>query len=150
MKRVVTTLGISWLLAAGWVQAQPSPSNDIRESTDPSRATQVEQKARSLGDTGMPADQAGAGMSSSGTSTGGISATEPSSSGASTRVNATGTGADTGSSVSPTGTMTSPTGTEDMSGVQKSSGSSSDSATSGSSGTSGTTSGAGGTSVEEN
>lgn len=112
MKRVVTHFYMSLLLAAGWVQAQTSPSDDIRESTDPSRAAQVEQKARSLGDTGIPADQSGAGMSGSGTAK----------SGTSNSGTATGSGAGTGS---PAGSMSSPTGTEDMSGAPKSSGSSS-------------------------
>jgi len=112
MKRVVTPLYMLLLLATGWVQAQTSPSDDIRESTDPSRAAQVEQKAKSLGDTGIPADQSGAGMSGSGTAT----------SGTSNSGTATSSGVDTGS---PAGSTTSPTGTEDMSGAPKSSGSSS-------------------------
>ncbi len=93
MKRVMTPLFISCLLAAGWAQAQQS-SGDIRESTDPSRAAEVEQKARSLGDTQSPSEPSG-GASSSGTDSG-MGAGGPSSA--------------------------APTGTEDMSGAPGASG----------------------------
>ena len=64
MKHVVTPLFISLMLSAGWAHAQTA-TGDVRESTDPSRAQEVEQKAQRLGDTVSPADQ------SSGASSGG-------------------------------------------------------------------------------
>ena len=68
----LTPLLLSMLLAAGWAQAQQTPSGEIRESADPSRAQQVEQKARALGDTVSPAEQGGASAgTSAGTSAGG-------------------------------------------------------------------------------
>ncbi len=62
---------LSSLMAVGWAHAQPSPGTDIRESTDPSRAAEVEQKARALGDTVSPAGSSDAGTSTDGSTSGG-------------------------------------------------------------------------------
>lgn len=78
MKHVMTPLLFSLLLAAGWAQAQTSSGSDVRESTDPARAAEIEQQARELGDTVSPVEQsagesAAGADSSSGASTGGTS-----------------------------------------------------------------------------
>ncbi len=57
MKHLATPLFLSLVLAAGWAEAQTSTKDDIRQSTDPARAAEVEQKARELGDTGHAAGQ---------------------------------------------------------------------------------------------
>lgn len=128
MKHVVTPLFISLMLAAGWAQSQPA-TGDVRESTDPSRAAEVEQKAQRLGDTVSPAEQSGGAATQGGASSGS-------------------SGAGTGATGSPTGTEDmsgaqkpygSSTGTEDTSGAPAASPGASDS-TSGTSGTSGSTS----------
>ena len=59
MKRVVTPLFLSLCLLAGWTQAQTSSSGGLRESTDPARAAEVEQRARELGHTGSTSGQSG-------------------------------------------------------------------------------------------
>jgi hypothetical protein len=101
MKRVLSPLFISLMLAAGWAQSQPA-TGDVRESTDPSRAAEVEQKARRLGDSVSPAEPAGGASTQSDTSSG-----------------SSGAGTSSGGSDSGMGASGSPTGTEDMSGAQQ-------------------------------
>ncbi len=103
MKRVITPLFLSFMLFAGWAQAQTSSSGGVRESTDPARAAEVEQRARELGDIGRPSPPSGgqSGAQSEGES-GAASGAESG-----------------GQSVSPSDTgsgVPGPTGTEDLSG----------------------------------
>lgn len=112
MKRVGTPLFLSLLLAAGGTLAQTSSRGGLNESTDPARAADVEQRARSLGDTGAPAGQSG--MQSGGQSGMQSDGQSETPSGPQPGYQS---GGESGAQTGAEGGVTGPTGTEDMSGT---------------------------------